>query len=150
MLSDAGSDHDKDRGGSAGLGTDHDTSRGSILDAPVADGSDGDSPPGAGWHRVGPRDDCFADAPCMQATVNGVKVGLFLVDDAVYAIDDLCTHGHAMLTDGELDGFEVECPLHGGVFDVRSGKPMCSPVTRPVRTHPVRFYQGGVYVKVEG
>ena len=42
-----------------------------------------DGAPGADWHDLGPRDACFGDSLCLQATVNGVKVGLFLVDDEV-------------------------------------------------------------------
>jgi nitrite reductase/ring-hydroxylating ferredoxin subunit len=103
---------------------------------------------GPAWHKVGKRSECFGESACRQADVGGLKVGLFLVDATIYAIDDLCTHGHAMLTEGDLDGFEVECPLHGGVFDVRSGKAMCAPVTRDVRRHEVRVEDDTVYVKV--
>jgi naphthalene 1,2-dioxygenase system ferredoxin subunit len=71
------------------------------------------------------------------------------VDDAVYATDNICTHGHARLCDGFLDGHEIECPLHQGKFDVRTGKAMCEPLTTDIRTFPVKVEGGDVYVKLE-
>ena len=53
---------------------------------------------------------------------------IYTVGDAVYATDNICTHGQARLCDGFLDGHEIECPLHQGKFDVRDGRPTCEPV----------------------
>jgi naphthalene 1,2-dioxygenase system ferredoxin subunit len=78
--------------------------------------------------------------------VEGRDIALYGVDGAVYATDNLCTHGHARLCDGFLDGHEIECPLHQGKFDVRSGAPTCQPVTDAVRTYPVRIEGGRVYL----
>jgi naphthalene 1,2-dioxygenase system ferredoxin subunit len=83
--------------------------------------------------------------------VLGVDTGakdlaLYKVDGQVYATDNLCTHGHARLCDGFLDGFEIECPLHQGKFDIRNGSPTCQPVTEAVRTYPVKIENGRVFV----
>jgi naphthalene 1,2-dioxygenase system ferredoxin subunit len=61
----------------------------------------------------------------------------------------LCTHGNARLCDGFLEGHEIECPLHQGKFDIRTGKPTCAPVTVPVRIYPVKIDNGRVYVAIE-
>lgn len=68
-------------------------------------------------------------------------VAVFNVDGKYYAVEDLCTHDDGPLADGDLIGLEIECPRHGGRFDITSGK-----VTAPPAVVPVPFYQ----VRVEG
>jgi naphthalene 1,2-dioxygenase system ferredoxin subunit len=81
--------------------------------------------------------------------VNGHDVALFRLGDEVHAIDNLCTHGHARLCEGFVEGHEVECPLHQGRFDLRSGQPTCAPVDEAVRTYPVRIHAGRVLVALD-
>lgn len=66
----------------------------------------------------------------------GREIALYAVGDAVYATDNLCTHGLARLCDGFLEGHEIECPLHQGRFDVRSGKALCAPLKEDIRPIP--------------
>lgn len=80
--------------------------------------------------------------------VAGKDLALYRVDDQVFATDNICTHGHARLCDGFLDGHEIECPLHQGKFDIRSGKAMCAPLTDDVRTYPIRIEDGKVFVAI--
>lgn len=80
--------------------------------------------------------------------VAGKEVALYGVDGEVYATDNICTHGHARLCDGFLEGTEIECPLHQGKFDVRTGKAMCAPLTEDIRTYPVKIENGRVFVDV--
>lgn len=86
-----------------------------------------------------------------QDDVIGVEIGgrdiaLYSVDGEIYASDNVCTHGHARLCDGFLDGHEIECPLHQGKFDVRSGKALCAPLTEDIRTYPVKIEDGRVFL----
>ena len=81
--------------------------------------------------------------------VAGRDIALYTVGTSVYATDNICTHGHARLCDGFLDGHEIECPLHQGKFDVRDGKPMCDPVTDAVRSYPVRIDGQRVFVLID-
>jgi naphthalene 1,2-dioxygenase system ferredoxin subunit len=78
----------------------------------------------------------------------GREFALFKVEDAVYATASHCTHGHARLCEGFVEGHEVECPLHQGRFDLRSGQPTCAPVTEAVQTYPVRIEGGRVLLRV--
>ena len=82
--------------------------------------------------------------------VAGHEVALYTVGEAVYATDNVCTHGQARLCDGFLDGHEIECPLHQGKFDVRDGRPTCEPVTQALRSYPVRIEGQRVYVRFDG
>jgi naphthalene 1,2-dioxygenase ferredoxin component len=85
----------------------------------------------------------------MGVTIAGRDIAIYAVGDAVYATDNLCTHGNARLCDGFLDGHEIECPLHQGKFDVRDGKPLCEPVTGALRSYPVKVEGRRVYLQID-
>lgn len=87
-----------------------------------------------------PQDDVIAVA------VQGQEIALYGVDGDVYATDNICTHGHARLCDGFLEGHEIECPLHQGRFDIRNGAAKCGPLTENIRTYPVRIDGDKVYL----
>ena len=82
-------------------------------------------------------------------SVAGRDIAIYTVGEAIYATDNLCTHGHARLCDGFLDGHEVECPLHQGKFDVRDGKPLCEPVTDALRCYHVKVERQRVYLQID-
>ncbi|POX42716.1 bifunctional 3-phenylpropionate/cinnamic acid dioxygenase ferredoxin subunit [Streptomyces sp. Ru73] len=74
-------------------------------------------------------------------------VAVFHTEDGeLYAIDDTCTHQDASLSDGWLEGREVECPLHASKFDLRTGAADAPPAKRPVRTHQVLVEDDMVWV----
>lgn len=81
--------------------------------------------------------------------VNGRDIALYRVDGQIHATDNICTHGQARLCDGFLDGYEIECPLHQGKFDVRTGQALCAPVTENIRTYPVKALQGRVLIAID-
>lgn len=101
-----------------------------------------------GWHLIGEATELFADGDCHGTQVDGLRIGLFQVDGELYALNDICTHGNALLSEGDLEGFEIECPLHAGAFDVRDGKALCSPLTRNARRHETRLQDGWVSVRL--
>lgn len=68
--------------------------------------------------------------------------------DELYAIDDVCTHDGGPLGEGELCGYEIECPRHGAHFDVRTGEALTLPATRPVKTYRVVVEGDEVYIEV--
>jgi 3-phenylpropionate/trans-cinnamate dioxygenase ferredoxin subunit len=84
--------------------------------------------------------DDIPDEGMKQVVVRGDLVGLYRVGEDVYAIDDICTHEEAYLTEGEFDpvDLEVECPLHGSHFNIVSGEVRILPATRPVATYEVK------------
>jgi naphthalene 1,2-dioxygenase system ferredoxin subunit len=84
----------------------------------------------------------------MGLNVAGRDIALYTVGGEVFATDNICTHGHAQLCLGFLEGHEIECPLHQGKFDVRDGRPTCAPVTEPLRSYPVKIENGRVYLQL--
>ena len=84
--------------------------------------------------------------------VDGAPVPVALVrdgDGAYHALSDVCSHGAVSLSDGEVEGCLVECWLHGSQFDVRTGKPVQLPATRPVPVYPVTVEGDQVLVDVD-
>jgi nitrite reductase/ring-hydroxylating ferredoxin subunit len=59
-------------------------------------------------------------------------------DGGVYAIDNVCTHALAYLSEGWLEGDVIECPLHGGCFNVRTGKGLGDPIEEDLKTYPIQ------------
>ena len=81
--------------------------------------------------------------------VAGQPIAVFRLDDGgVYAIDDICTHGQAFLSEGYVEDGMVECPLHAGRFDIRSGCPKSDPVHIAVASYPVSVVNGVAYVLI--
>ena len=81
--------------------------------------------------------------------VAGRDVALYSAGGEIFATDNLCTHGHARLCDGFLEGHEIECPLHQGRFDVRTGRPSCAPATEAIRSYPVKVEGGRVFLALD-
>jgi naphthalene 1,2-dioxygenase system ferredoxin subunit len=80
--------------------------------------------------------------------VGGRDLALYNAGGEIFATDNICTHGHARLCEGFLDGHEIECPLHQGKFDVRTGQPTCAPVTEAIRSYPVKIEGGRVFLAI--
>ena len=81
-----------------------------------------------------------------QVKVGRKRIALINVDAEFFAIDDTCTHEEASLSEGELYGDIVECPLHGAAFNVRTGEVEAFPAVVPVDTYPVRVVDDEVQV----
>lgn len=81
--------------------------------------------------------------------IGGHPIAVFNVGGVFYALDDTCSHADASLGEGEVDSDElcVECPLHGSLFDLRTGAPRTLPAFKPVATY--RAWSDGVAVFVE-
>jgi naphthalene 1,2-dioxygenase system ferredoxin subunit len=101
-----------------------------------------------GWVRAAGRGD-LAAGDVLGVTVGGREIALFDLDGEVFATSDVCTHAYARLSDGWLDRDEIECPLHAGRFDVRSGKALCPPVTEDIKTYPVRVVGDEIQIKLD-
>ncbi|TXH68342.1 MAG: nitrite reductase small subunit NirD [Thiothrix sp.] len=90
------------------------------------------------WHTVASVDQIDEDQP-LAVKVDGNEIGIFKVNDSFYAIEDICPHAYALLTQGFIDGDNVECPLHEAVFHIPSGKCLKAPAERDLKTYPIRI-----------
>jgi biphenyl 2,3-dioxygenase ferredoxin component len=85
-----------------------------------------------------------------RIVVRGLALAAFNLDGEFYVIDDTCTHGFASLSAGIIDGDIVECPWHGGTFDIRSGAPVDHPCTVALNTYRTVVKDGAVWVDLNG
>jgi nitrite reductase/ring-hydroxylating ferredoxin subunit len=84
----------------------------------------------------------------MYVEVDDEPVCLINLNGELHAINDTCTHEDASLSDGTIDGNDIECPLHGGVFNILTGDPVAFPVVVPIEKYAVRVVGDEVQVSV--
>ena len=89
-----------------------------------------------------------APGTALAVTVDGVDIALVRDGDEIYAIRDECSHAAIALSEGDVEGCEIECWLHGSRFDLRTGKPTSLPATEPVAIYPVSVDGDDVLVDV--
>jgi 3-phenylpropionate/trans-cinnamate dioxygenase ferredoxin subunit len=92
--------------------------------------------------------DEVADDEAFAVTIDDIEVAVARDGEDVYALQDLCSHQAVPLTEGEVADCQIECFLHGSMFDLRTGKPTNLPATEPVSTFPVEVRDGAVYIDV--
>ncbi|MGZ4182443.1 MAG: Rieske (2Fe-2S) protein [Solirubrobacteraceae bacterium] len=80
-----------------------------------------------------------------------LEIGVFNCGGNLYAIEDRCSHDDGPLAEGEFDeeACTVECPRHGSLFDLKTGKPMTLPAYVPVDTFPVIIEDETIKLEVE-
>ena len=100
------------------------------------------------WIDAAARDD-VPQEDVIAVSAGGREIALYGVDGEVFATDNICTHGHARLCEGFLEGHEIECPLHQGKFDVRTGAPTCAPASEALKSYPVKIEGGRVWLAVD-
>jgi 3-phenylpropionate/trans-cinnamate dioxygenase ferredoxin component len=81
----------------------------------------------------------------------GRKIGVFNCEGELYAIEDRCSHDDGPLAEGEFDAAActVECPRHGSLFDLSTGRPKTLPAFAPVQTFPVAIVDDTITLEVE-
>jgi 3-phenylpropionate/trans-cinnamate dioxygenase ferredoxin component len=93
----------------------------------------------------------LADGATRLIEADGRKIGVFNCGGELFAIEDRCSHDDGPLAEGEFDlgACTVECPRHGSLFDIRSGRPKTLPAYQPVETFEVREEDGEIKLEVE-
>lgn len=101
------------------------------------------------WAEVGMLEEDLSEGEPINVIVQGHDVALYRVEGKIFATGNICTHGQARLCEGYLEGYEIECPLHQGRFDVRSGKALFPPVTVDIRTYSVKVQSGRIWLGLQ-
>ena len=99
------------------------------------------------WHRVAAEADLSLETP-LGVRVGEVQIAVVKLEDGIYAVNDICTHEYALLSEGYCEEGKLECPLHQAMFDVRTGKALTEPAEVDVATYPVKVEGGAVFVQV--
>src|SRR6266540_2841904 len=100
------------------------------------------------WQRVASINEIDLDG-VLGLDVEGSPVALYRLGSEVFATAGICTHALAILSDGFVDDGKIECPLHQGQFDIRSGKALCAPATEDLRTYAVKLEGDDVFIDME-
>ena len=66
------------------------------------------------------------------------RILLVNLDGGYHAVSEVCTHAYGPMSQGDLSGEEVECPLHGSVFSVKTGEPVSPPASEALTVYEVR------------
>jgi naphthalene 1,2-dioxygenase system ferredoxin subunit len=101
-----------------------------------------------GWVKAAERG-ALSDGEVIGVVVAGHEVALYEMDGEIFATDDICTHAYAKLSDGWMEKGEIECPLHAGRFDIKTGKATAPPCVDDIKTYPVRVEGGEIQVKLD-
>jgi naphthalene 1,2-dioxygenase system ferredoxin subunit len=80
----------------------------------------------------------LGDGDMKPVTIGKRTIALYNVEGTYYATDAYCSHGHALLTDGYIEGELIECPMHGGTFVIATGAPKGQPCVTPIVTYAVK------------
>jgi naphthalene 1,2-dioxygenase system ferredoxin subunit len=99
------------------------------------------------WITVARRS-ALSEGEVLGVEAQGKPLALYNIDGEIFATDGLCTHAFAFLSEGWLDGDVIECPLHAGRFEVKTGKGLGPPIPCDIQTHPVRVVGDEIQVKI--
>jgi len=100
------------------------------------------------WHAAGTLNDITDDQP-LSAKIEGKEVGVYMVGGNYYALEDVCPHAYALLSQGFVEGEEIECPLHGAKFHIPTGRCTKEPGGRDLKCFPVRVEGDTVLVGLD-
>lgn len=99
------------------------------------------------WIQAAAIEDVETDST-LGVTIAGEEVCLYNLEGDIFATEGKCTHGEAFLDQGFIiDGGLIECPLHEGTFDVRTGAPVGPPCTKALRCFDVKLESGIVFIR---
>jgi nitrite reductase/ring-hydroxylating ferredoxin subunit len=88
----------------------------------------------------------IAPGTAIQVWIDEDAIAVFNLNGEFYATSDVCTHEEWNLHGGAIDGDEIECPLHRGVFNIKTGSAEVYPAEDDLLTYPCRVVDGAVQI----
>ena len=92
--------------------------------------------------------DSIIEGKPVKLSKNGKEVCVARVGNEIFAIEDNCSHQDAALSEGEQNGYKIECWLHSAEFDLRTGEALTPPASQAVKTYPVLVDGNNVVVEI--
>ncbi|KWS85717.1 non-heme iron oxygenase ferredoxin subunit [Pseudomonas syringae] len=99
------------------------------------------------WTKVCVTTDVQPDT-AFACEVEGKMIAVYLVEERYFATENVCPHAYALLSDGWLEGTEIEWPLHGARFDIKTGVVLEGPAECGLKTYPIRVEDGEIQCQV--
>jgi NAD(P)H-dependent nitrite reductase small subunit len=100
------------------------------------------------WHRVAAAAE-VKEGEAIPVNVGDMQIALCRVDGTIYAFENVCPHAYALLSDGFIEGNEIECPLHAARFEISTGQCLAPPADRDLVTYAVKVEGDEVFVGLE-
>jgi nitrite reductase/ring-hydroxylating ferredoxin subunit len=100
------------------------------------------------WQPVA-KIDAVKEGQPLTANVSEKEIGVYVLDGKYYALEDICPHAFALLSQGFIDGDEIECPLHGAKFHIPTGKCTLEPGGRDLKSFPVRVEGDTIFIALD-
>lgn len=92
--------------------------------------------------------DSIVEGKPVKLNKRGKDICVARVGNEVFAIEDNCSHQDAALSEGEQNGYKLECWLHSAEFDLRTGEALTPPAVQPVKTYQVSVDGNNVTVEI--
>jgi 3-phenylpropionate/trans-cinnamate dioxygenase ferredoxin subunit len=80
--------------------------------------------------------------------VEGRSLVIFNIAGQFFAIGDICSHDDGPVGDGDIEGFNIVCPRHGGEFDIRTGRAVQMPAVVDIPAYPVKVVDGMLHIGI--
>ncbi len=90
----------------------------------------------------------IAPGNVMRVEHGELGLAVYNIDGTFYATADRCTHGLSSLSEGSLMGDEIECAMHFGTFDVKTGTPTGAPCSIALKTYKVEVRGDDVVTEI--
>ncbi len=117
-------------------------------DGKLADGRQADGGQAEGtWVKVANLSEC-PPGQLLEVEAGRERIVLANVDGDLYALQNRCSHQDLPLSDGELEGDQLECLYHGARFDVCTGRAVGLPAIKPVPSYDVQIRGQEIYVQI--
>ena len=99
------------------------------------------------WHFV-QNTDGIEDEDIIRFDLENKTFCIYKLEDGFYATDGICTHEAVHLEDGLVMDDEIECPMHQGIFDIKSGKALSPPACEDLKTYPIKIEDKKIYIQI--
>ncbi len=100
------------------------------------------------FHAVCPERE-LREGRIRSARIDGRDVVVCHTKSGLHALDNICPHAYARMSEGRLKGERLICPLHGAGFDASDGRVLGGPATSPLPLHRLRVRDGIIEIALD-
>ena len=92
----------------------------------------------------------IAPNAALKVEAGGLTLAVFNLNGHFFAMEDSCSHGPGSLSEGYVEGEEIECDFHNGRFNIKTGEVTAPPCMIPQKIYPVSVEDGTVFIDADG
>ncbi len=87
------------------------------------------------------------EGAALRVEAHGLTLAVFNLNGAYYVMDDACSHGPGSLSEGYIQGDNIECDFHNGMFNIKTGEVVEPPCLIPQKVYKVEVRDGAVFIE---